>query len=113
MTSMSLDGLSKVLAQDEVLRSKLLKDDTLIAWPSPQLVGVHSNRDAQRLNSHLLKVVADYWCPQWDTPAMIPVDDAKWEASIVFQNYDVRVCFFNPGIWEGVEFEKVKNHVSP
>ena len=29
LTSMSLDGLSKVLAQDEVLRSKLLKDDTL------------------------------------------------------------------------------------
>ena len=80
LTSMSLEGLHKVLAKDDTLRSKLLKDDTLIAWPSAKLVGVHSNKDAQRLNSYLLKVVADYWCGQWDSPSMIPVDAAKWEA---------------------------------
>lgn len=77
---MSLEGLHKVLAKDDTLRSKLLKDDTLIAWPSAQLVGVHSNKDAQRLNSYLLKVVADYWCSQWDGPSMIPIDAVKWEA---------------------------------
>jgi len=77
---MSLEGLGKKLSNDEALRAKILKDGSIISWPSPKHVGICSNPDAQRLNSHLLKIVADLWCPQWDSPSMIPIDEVKAQA---------------------------------
>ena len=81
---MSLDGLAALIhksTEHGALREKLLRHDSLITWPSTQLKGVCKNVDAQRLNMSLLKVVADHWCPQWNSPAMIPINDAKAEAS--------------------------------
>ena len=74
---MSLEGFAKKLAGDERMREKILKDGTLLAWPSAEMVGVTINVDAQRLNSYLLKLVADFWCPQWESPTMIPLDEVK------------------------------------
>lgn len=76
---MSLQGLGKIFENDEKLRALLLNSDSLIAWPSPKLVGVVSNKDSLRMNYHLLTVVADHWCPQWCSPAMIPIDEIKAE----------------------------------
>lgn len=81
---MSLDGLAELIhtrMEHGALREKLLRHDSLITWPSAALKGVCKNVDSQRLNMSLLKVVADHWCPQWDSPAMIPINDAKTEAS--------------------------------
>lgn len=75
-----MEGFSKILASDDFLRTKLLKTDSLVSWPDPKMVGVCKNADSQRLNVHLLKVVADFWCPQWSGPIMIPIDDLKEEA---------------------------------
>ena len=77
-----MQGFGATLASSAralALRDKILKDDSLIAWPSSRLVGVCKNKDAQRLNAHLLRMVADFWCPQWKSPAMIPIDDIKAE----------------------------------
>ena len=79
---MSMKGFARVLEKDEAasaLRAKLLKDGSLIAWPGPTMVGVTKNKEAQRINTPLLKLVADFWCPQWTAPAMIPIDDIKAE----------------------------------
>lgn len=81
---MSLDGLAELIhksTEHGALREKLLRHDSLITWPSTRLKGVCKNVDSQRLNMSLLKVVADHWCPQWNSPAMIPINDAKAEAS--------------------------------
>ena len=78
--AMSLIGLAKELANDETIRSKLLKDDSLLSWPDTKLVGVVTNVDAQRLNAYVLKRIADFWCPQWDAPTMIPLDEIKAQA---------------------------------
>lgn len=77
--AMSLEGLAQKFVAHPALRSKILSDGSLIAWPSVKVKGVCKNKDAQRLNIDLLKVVADLWCPQWDSPAMIPIDDVKDE----------------------------------
>lgn len=77
-----MQGFGALLASSAralALREKLLKEDSLIAWPSSRLVGVCKNKDAQRLNAPLLRMVADFWCPQWKSPAMIPIDDIKDE----------------------------------
>ncbi len=89
---MSMDGLAKILSNDEMLRSKLLKTDSLVSWPDPKMVGVCKNPDSQRLNLHLLKVVADFWCPQWEGPIMIPIDELKREVGrqktkLTFSNF--------------------------
>ena len=80
LDSMSLEGLAKVLSNDEMLRERVLTTNSLISWPSPKLVGVCKNKDALRLNSYILQLVADNWCPQWTSPAMIPIDLIKLEA---------------------------------
>ena len=81
---MSLDGLAELIHESpacSALREKLLRHDSLITWPSAALKGVCKNVDSQRLNMSLLKVVADHWCPQWESPAMIPINDVKAQAS--------------------------------
>lgn len=83
---MSLSGLAKVFANTEQIRERLLATDSLISWPSPKLVGVARNPQAVRLNAFLLKKLADHWCPQWTSPRMLPIDEAKAEASSVLKH---------------------------
>lgn len=86
---MSMEGFAQLLAKHPgaaALREKFLKTGSLISWPSTQTVGVTKSKDAQRINTPLLKLLADFWCPQWSSPAMIPIDSAKNEAS-GFQNH--------------------------
>ena len=51
-----------------------------------QVVGVARNPQAVRLNAFLLKKLADHWCPQWTSPRMLPIDEAKAEASSVLKH---------------------------
>lgn len=77
-----MDGFGKMIAQSgptAALRSKLLASGSLVSWPSAKVVGVCKNKEAQRLNAELLQHVAHFWCPQWQSPAMIPLDDIKKE----------------------------------
>lgn len=78
---MSLEGFAEELANHAELRARILKTGSLIAWPAPKLVGVCSNPQCLRMNSVLLKKLADFWRPQWTAPAMIPIDEAKAEAN--------------------------------
>ena len=88
---MSLIGLAKKLANDETLRAKLLAEGSLVAWPFAEMTGVVTNIDSQRMNSYLLKFIADFWCPQWTSPAMIPLNDIKDQASRVTNKFSS--CF--------------------
>ena len=78
--SMSLDGLAEKLEENKALRDMMREKGSLVLWPKPELVGVVRNLDAQRLNSGMLKFLADFWCPQWTLPTMIPLNDLKTEA---------------------------------
>ena len=78
-----MEGFASLLADSakaSALRQKVLKDGSLVAWPQPSMVGVTKCKEAQRVNTLLLKLVADHWCPQWESPAMIPIDSIKSEA---------------------------------
>lgn len=88
---MSLDGLANKLANDPALRKQILENDSLTSWPDVDLIGVCQNVNAQRMNSHLLKVIADHWCPQWESPVMIPVDEAKNEAGVTKANRNLQI----------------------
>lgn len=77
---MSLEGLAEKVTGTPNLRDRLLKDGGLIVWPCEKTVGIAANLEAQRLNAELLTLIADMWCPQYDSPTMIPVDMAKDEA---------------------------------
>ena len=79
---MSLEGLGKKLSNHPVFRKRMLKTDLLIAWPSPKVMGVCRSPDALRMNADLLMLIADFWCPQWTAPTMIPVDFAKEEVMV-------------------------------
>lgn len=63
-----MEGFADVIANDPALRDRMLASDCLVAWPSPEKVGLCNNPDAVRLNARLLIAVADFWCPQWDSP---------------------------------------------
>ena len=76
---MSLDGLDKILANSPLARERLLHSGRLLAWPSSKTVGVISG-DSLRLNTQVIKLLADVWYPQWEGPAMVPIDMVKDQA---------------------------------
>ena len=80
---MSLEGFAEVMAGNDALRQRLLTTDSLLVWPSSDLVGVTKNVNSQRMNSELLKLVAEFWCPQWEQPVMVPVDELKLQAGLL------------------------------
>lgn len=80
---MSLEGLSTALGNNENVRQRLLKTGRLFSWPSSKTVGVTSG-DSLRLNVEVMTILADIWCPQWEGPAMVPIDDAKDQACLVY-----------------------------
>lgn len=76
---MSLDGLARVLANDETCRNHLLENGRIFRWPSADQVGVVT-RVAVPLNEDVLLRVIQFWCPQWTAAKMIPVNEAKCQA---------------------------------
>ena len=76
---MSLDGLDKAIANCPLARERLLHTGRLLAWPSPKTIGVISG-DALRMNTQVMKLLADVWCPHWEGPAMVPIDMVKDQA---------------------------------
>ena len=81
---MSLDGFGLLVAKTPCLSDRMLATKKLVVWPDPTQTGICKNQDAQRMNAQLLTSVADYWCPQWTSPAMIPIDEIKREVG--FEN---------------------------
>ena len=73
---MSLEGLDTALGNSPLARECLLQTGGLLAWPSSKTVGVISG-DSLRLNTQVIKILADVWCPQWEGPAMVPMDTVK------------------------------------
>lgn len=78
---MSLDGLATALGNNENVRQRLLKSGRLFSWPNSKTVGVISG-DSLRLNVEVMTILADLWCPQWEGPAMVRIDDAKEQACL-------------------------------
>ena len=77
----NLDGLWRILADDAVLREKVLKDGSLFAWPSSKLTGIinfHTMVQNTAVLIHLLKL----WCPQVPGPKTISPDHARKQAQV-------------------------------
>lgn len=76
---MSLEGFADAISNDPSLRIRLLEGKTLLAWPSPESVGV-INLASLSLNIRVMMILGDIWCPQWTGPITTPVDLQKQEA---------------------------------
>lgn len=96
---MSLDGLATALGNNENVRQRLLKSGRLLSWPSSKTVGVISG-DSLRLNVEVMTIVADIWCPQWEGPAMIRIDEVKEQACLVY-------LFGWDGLWAFFEIQSI------
>ena len=62
-----VDGLAKALANRETIRGLMLRQRTLLSWPSPQTTGVISGKSIA-LNKALMVEVARILCPQGKYP---------------------------------------------
>lgn len=83
---MSLAGLGRMLANDEVVRTHLLENGNIFRWPSPKTCGVVS-KASMELNEHVLTLVVDFWCSQWTRPKTIPVLEAKCQVRLLKSLY--------------------------
>ena len=92
-------GLLQPLATTRMCGSGLLKSGRLLSWPSSKTVGVISG-DSLRLNVEVMTIVADIWCPQWEGPAMIRIDEIKEQACLVY-------LFGWDGLWAFFEIQSI------
>ena len=72
-------GLNTLLGNNEFCRKRLLKEGSLLKWPSPKLTGIISMK-ALRLNRAVMRRVAEILCPQDQHPLSIRVPGIKQEA---------------------------------
>ena len=79
---MSLEGLASIWAKDDVIRHLLLHKGTLLQWPDPKQVGVHTF-ETMSLNERVITETLKLWLPQCPTPKTLAIDDARDEASIL------------------------------
>ena len=72
-------GLNLALANNEFCRKRILKEGSLLRWPSPKLTGSISMK-ALRLNRAVMRRVAEVLCPQDVHPLAVRVPGIKEEA---------------------------------
>ena len=92
MSSDSLDrvagkGLAALLEDDPVVRDRFRDAGFCTRWPSQSSIGVASVK-AMALNYRILELVALWWCPRCDGPAVIPIDLARKEVLINILHQD-------------------------
>ena len=63
MSKLNLKGFWEAVADDGVLRAKILKDGTLFSWPSVKRVGI-INFKSMDMNCRVLRILVKIWCPQ-------------------------------------------------
>ena len=71
-----VDGLAKRLADDCECRDRILGNQTLLKWVSPQFTGVVGPRSL-RLNVDLMIAVGSILCPQSSTPLALTLSRSR------------------------------------
>ena len=87
-----LDGLAERWDEDASIRSIVLHRGTLLQWPSPQLVGVHTFV-TMAINERVLMEVLKIWVPKTSTPKTINIDDARDQDRCPKTSYCFKACF--------------------
>lgn len=75
----SLDGLAGAFEESTNLRRRVLKQNSLLTWPTPAQKGV-INMGNIALNHEPLEILIKHWAKQFEDHVMIPVDLLKNEA---------------------------------
>ena len=75
----NLHGLAKMVANDEVLRKRMLSSGTLFVWPSPKTTGI-VNLESVAMNVRLMNMVIEIWCPQSKKMKTLFIDHVREEA---------------------------------
>ena len=79
--AMSLKGLAEALNKNEAIRSTILHKGTILQWPSPRLVGVHTF-NTMASNEAVMMEVLKIWLPQNPVPKTICIDDCREEVHV-------------------------------
>ena len=102
----NLEGLSRAIANDEILREKILKEGTLFSWPNKKTVGI-INFCSMAQNATLLGYLIDIWCPQIAHPKTLYVPHARKQAGPCVGTRWLRAplqgCFVAPARCESCE----------
>lgn len=78
---MGLKGLAQRWNDHESIRSVILHRGTLLQWPTPKQVGVHTF-ETMAVNERVLMELLAVWLPQTETPKTISIDDIRDEANV-------------------------------
>ena len=78
---MSLKGLADALNSNEAIRTTILHKGTILQWPSPRLVGVHTF-NTMAANEAVVMEVLKIWLPQTPVPKTICIDTCRDEAHV-------------------------------
>ena len=73
-----LDGLAKKWDADEIIRDRLLRHGSLLAWPNPKMQGV-INFSTMAMNYRVIELLLQLWCPQMDQPKTVIIDQVREE----------------------------------
>ena len=91
--SNNLDGLWKLWADDEVVRSQILQKGTLFSWPDPKCTGV-INFETMEHNTRVLEYLAETWCPKTSAPKTIYIPHAREQAKLLLKTSQVPMLEF-------------------
>ena len=84
-----LQGLADDLEDIAAIRKYTMKNKALLSWPSPQKVGVVSNKSL-KMNARVLEIVLMKWCPVAPDRKTVPVHFLKQQARV--QHWLQPVC---------------------
>ena len=76
---MSLQGLAQALNENEAIRTTILHKGTILQWPSPRLVGVHTF-NTLACNEAVVMEVLKIWLPKNPVPKTICIESCREEA---------------------------------
>ena len=86
LARLSLDGLWKRWSNDDVVRERLCRDQTLFSWPSTKANGI-VNFKSMALNVCVLRHLVEVWCPQMSKGKTIYIPHAIDEARFAKLEY--------------------------
>ena len=77
------ESLAKLLEADVTVRRRLREKGHMTRWPTMHTVGVPSCK-AMSCNARILEIIAEWWCPTCDSPAILPIELVRREAGSRF-----------------------------
>ncbi|CAE7223344.1 HERC1, partial [Symbiodinium sp. CCMP2592] len=74
------ESLAKLLEADVTVRRRFRELGHMTRWPSIHTVGVASCK-AMACNARILEILAEWWCPTQEAPAIVPIEIMRREVN--------------------------------